>query len=65
MVTQRDKMRQIWATNRNRDFEAVISAYAQAERDGEVARKRGTDRVDPEAYARALLKDGIKKGWLE
>jgi hypothetical protein len=46
------------------DTESIISAYANAERTGEATRSSDTAGLTPEEYARALLNDGIKKGWL-
>jgi hypothetical protein len=62
--SQRSAMRKIYSRNRN-DLERVIEEYAQAERDGLVARSNNTHQTSPEAYARALLSDGLKKGWLK
>lgn len=61
--TQREAMVRIFASV-NRDEDRAIREYAAAERCGEVARRRNKHGIDPEAYARALLKDGLKKGWL-
>jgi hypothetical protein len=47
------------------DIERVITAYANAERNGEATRSRNTSNLGPEAYARALLNDGMRKGWLK
>jgi len=46
------------------DVDRVIAAYAEAERRGEADRSRNTASLSPEEYARALLRDGIRKGWL-
>ena len=46
------------------DEAAVCVAYAEAEIAGRVARKGNGGSVTPEAYAKALWRDGIAKGWL-
>ncbi len=46
------------------DEALVCAAYAEAEVKGQAFRKRGDFRMSPEAYARALWRDGIVKGWL-
>lgn len=61
--SQRDVMRDIFA--RFSDHERIIREYAAAERRGQVARRRNKSGVSPEEYARLLLLDGLKKGWLE
>jgi hypothetical protein len=61
--SQRDAMIRIFiAAGRNPD--RAVQEYAAAERRGEVVRKSNKHGIDPEAYARALLNDGQKKGWL-
>ena len=62
--TQRDLMREIhrrWTPDRER----IIAEYAAAERRGEVERRGNKSGRSAEEYARALLADGEKKGWLE
>lgn len=61
-VTQRDVMRRIFRDCRG-DHERSIAAYAQAERRGEVERKNDRYGRSAESYARALLLDGLAKGW--
>lgn len=61
--TQRAVMRQIYAACRH-DPERVILEYAAAERRGEVSRSSNSTAMRAEDYARALLNDGLKKGWL-
>lgn len=46
------------------DGDRVCAAYAQAERDGEVLRRRNGSALSADAYALALWKDGVRKGWL-
>jgi hypothetical protein len=60
---QRDVMRAIWARCAP-DEERTIREYAAAERQGEAPRKQNVSGHTPEQYARALLADGLKKGWL-
>jgi hypothetical protein len=62
-VTQRDMMTRIFAAV-GRDPERAIREYAAAERRGEIVRKSNKHGTDAESYARALLADGQKKGWL-
>lgn len=60
---QRDVMRRLYAIH-GPDEERVIREYAAAERRGEARRSSNTHDLTPEEYARALLLDGQKKGWL-
>jgi hypothetical protein len=43
---------------------AMIRAYALAESRGEVPRKSNKHDLPPEEYARRLLEDARKKGWI-
>lgn len=61
--SQRDVMRAIW-THCAPDEERAVREYAAAERQGEAPRKQNNYGLSPEQYARALLSDGLKKGWL-
>jgi hypothetical protein len=61
-VTQREMMRRL-VRRFGHDRERVITAYAQAERKGEVRRKRNKHGLSPEGYAAALWADGVTKGW--
>lgn len=61
--TQRAVMRELFSKYAG-DTDRVISAYASAERSGETSRSSNTSGLKPEEYARALLNDGLKKGWL-
>lgn len=63
-VSQRDYMRKL-AIELSGDRTKVCAAYAQAERDGIVARSRNTHDRASEDYAAALWEDGIAKGWME
>ena len=42
----------------------VVQEYAAAEQNGDVNRKSNEYGTPPEAYARALWRDGVRKGWL-
>lgn len=61
--SQRDVMRAIWARC-SPDEDRAVREYAAAERHGEAPRKQNKYGLTPEQYARALLSDGMKKGWL-
>lgn len=61
--SQRDVMRSIWARCAP-DEDRAVREYAAAERQGEAPRKQNKHGLTPEQYARALLSDGMKKGWL-
>lgn len=60
---QRDLMRSLYKLH-NGDQVLTCAAYARAEANGQAYRKRGSLRMPPEDYARALLEDGLRKGWL-
>jgi len=62
-MKQVDKMRQLYI-ELGGDESKTISAYAAAERRGEVKRKSNKHGLDSETYSRALYLDGIRKGWL-
>lgn len=62
--SQRDVMRAIWARWAP-DEERTIREYAAAEHRGDALRKQNTSALTPEQYARALLADGLAKGWLD
>jgi len=57
-------MRDLWLRHA-RDTKAVIAAYAKAEVAGFVDRRQNTHDIDPMQYARALLRDGLRRGWLD
>ncbi|MGI3900574.1 MAG: hypothetical protein ACRYGP_02195 [Janthinobacterium lividum] len=44
---------------------AICFAYARAEANGQVFRKRGNYRLSPEMNAEALLAHGLAQGWIE
>lgn len=62
-MTQRDYMRQLYRENRGSEA-AIVDAYAKAERAGLVERKSNSSGLGALDYARALLNDGIRKGWI-
>ena len=61
--SQRDVMRRLYREAGGHD-EATVTAYAEAERAGEVERRSDVNATSAEDYARALLRDGLSKGWL-
>ena len=61
--TQRDVLRRIFQSA-GQNADKAVAEYARAEKRGEVARLRNKNGLDSEDYARALLADGLKKGWL-
>jgi hypothetical protein len=63
-TTQRDLMRKLFALH-GPDEDAVCRAYAQAERDGLIIRKRNEGRQTPEQYAAMLWRDAMKNGWAQ
>lgn len=62
-LSQREMMRRIYAQCWS-DEARVIREYAAAEERGEVLRQSNAYDMDAEEYARRLLQDGKKKGWL-
>lgn len=63
MAGQRDVMRRIRARCKP-DEERAIREYAAAEKRGEAERTSNSHAWSAEQYARALLRDGLRKGWL-
>jgi hypothetical protein len=61
---QRAVMREIYARWKQ-DPTRLVREYANAEREGRVQRKGNMSGLSPEEYARALLADGERKGWLK
>lgn len=62
-ISHRDVMRRLFVQcGGNRD--AVVRAYAEAERRGEVRRSSNTRGMSAVEYARRMWIDGTKKGWL-
>jgi hypothetical protein len=64
VASQRDKMRELYRQCAG-DEEKTITAYASAEERGEVNRRSNDYALNPEEYARRLLADGLRKGWLK
>jgi hypothetical protein len=60
---QRDVMRRLY-TEQHGDEERTIREYALAEQRGQVPRASNQYQLDAARYARALLRDGMAKGWL-
>jgi len=63
VTSQRDKMRELFQECRG-DEERTVLAYAAAERAGEVSRRSNDYALNAEEYARRLLADGVRKGWV-
>lgn len=63
MLSQRDMMRRLYRLHHGKE-DSVIAAYAEAERRREVGRNSNEYGLTAEEYARRLLADGLKKGWL-
>jgi hypothetical protein len=61
--TQRDLMRSIYRTFCT-DHRRVVTEYANTEKNGMVTRTKNTHDLNPEQYAKMLLADGLRKGWL-
>lgn len=62
-LTQRDVMRDLHR-RLGGDHDAIVAAYAAAERRGEVPRASNRLGMDADEYARRLLRDGLNRGWL-
>ena len=60
---QREYMRILYRLH-NGNESLTCSAYARAELEGRVFRKRGDYNLSSEAYAKEMLADGKLKGWL-
>lgn len=61
-MKQTDTMR-LLIEKLGRNEKKVCEAYAQLERNGDVKRKSNKHGLSAEQYARALWKDGERKGW--
>jgi hypothetical protein len=64
MPSQRDLMRDLFRRHRG-DEETMVREYAAAELRGEVDRASNDYDLTPEDYARRLLEDARKKGWIK
>ncbi len=62
-TSQRAVMRELFVRHHGNP-EQIISAYAAAECRGEAPRVSNRLGLKPTDYAKALLNDGLKKGWL-
>lgn len=63
VMKQREMMRSLVAEY-GRNEARVCHEYALAEERGEVQRRRNGHGLPGDAYAHALWRDGIRKGWL-
>lgn len=61
-MKQRDKFRELFRRFGD-DQEKIIKAYAVAEERFEVERSRNTHNLNSHAYAKALYRDAIRRGW--
>ena len=60
---QRDLMRSLYRLHGGNQT-ATCAAYVRAEAEGRAYRKNGSLKLSPEEYAKALLADGLLKGWI-
>lgn len=63
-MTQRDKMRELYR-HRSNDIDTIIQKYVEAEKQGEVQRNSNSRLIDAYEYAKRLLSDGLRKGWIK
>lgn len=63
MPSQRNVMRALFSRHCG-DEAAIVREYAAAERRGDVIRKSNDHGLTAEDYARRLLEDARKKGWI-
>jgi hypothetical protein len=61
--SQRDFMKRL-VRQFGRNEEIVVAEYARAEEKGLVLREKNTWNISALAYARALWRDGVRRGWL-
>lgn len=64
MDSQREKMQELWEKYKP-DIKRVIKEYAACEKEGKVNRKSNKLKKSPNQYAKELLNDGLRKGWLK
>jgi hypothetical protein len=62
-MQQREMMRRL-VSKHGRNPDVVCREYAKAEQRGDVERRSDKYGISPEGYARALYRDGERKGWL-
>jgi hypothetical protein len=61
--TQRELMQRLYQSL-GPEKEKVCAAFAAAEKNGEIARRRNAGSNSAEQYASDLWSDGKRKGWL-
>ena len=62
-MSQREYMQMLFKRHGDNE-DILVREYAEAEMNGIVRRKRNQNDLDSIKYARALYKDGMKKGWI-
>lgn len=63
MPSQRDVLRRL-VERFGMNEETVIREYAAAEKRGEARRDSNKYSISAEDYARALRRNGVRKGWI-
>lgn len=63
-MKQRDMLRELFRRHGDRG-DILVREYAAAERKGQVRRASNEYGLTAEEYARALLADARKKGWIQ
>jgi hypothetical protein len=63
VISQRDKMRELYHRFHGKK-EAVVDAYAAAEKAHEVERKKNISGISGQVYAERLFADGVRKQWV-
>lgn len=62
-MMQREYMRTLYRKYGN-NISRIIQEYATAEIEGKVVRFSNRGKLSAEQYAKALYKDGVRRGWL-
>ena len=62
-MMQREYMRLLYKKYGN-DKRRIIKEYAIADLQGKVARYSNLSNISGDQYAKALYRDGVRKGWL-
>jgi hypothetical protein len=62
MMKQRDKFRELFRRYGD-DQEKIVEAYAVAEERHEVGRSSNSHSLGARAYAAALYRDAMRRGW--
>jgi hypothetical protein len=57
-------MLDLWIAH-GKDKARVISAYAKSEMSGVAIRLRNTHNISSAQYAKRLLQDGLRRGWIK